>query len=340
MRFLSHLKLIPRRSFLIPVLLLAGCGAGVAPLIPTAIPTATATLTPTLTRTPDSGATPTITPTSIPITPTGGPSPTPLFGASATPGPNAPTPTRVLNPNAPRIEFFTSNSAAVEPGSSLTLFWSTRGADNAVIYRLDSGGARNQLWNVGPDGSLTVPTKRSDRGQVDFVLSVGEGALITEQTLSIPLACPITWFFSPALETCPKEDAQPTTLIDEPFERGRMLYVEARNTVYALFNDGKQPAWVAFDNRYDPAKDPESLDSFVPPPGFYQPIRVLGFVWRGNDAVRNRLGLGTAQESTFDGFVQTGGEAGGTESLYLSTADGKVVQLLPGGDQWQIITPP
>ena len=130
-----------------------------------------------------------------------------------------------LNPNAPRIEFFTSDAAAVAPGSTVTLYWSTRGARDAVIYQLERG-VRNRLWNVGPDGSLPVQTSRSARGTVDFVLSVGEGAEYTEQNLSIPLACPDVWFFQPPPQACPTGSAQDTQLIEEPFERGRMLSIE------------------------------------------------------------------------------------------------------------------
>jgi hypothetical protein len=119
-----------------------------------------------------------------------------------------------------------------------------------------------------------------------------------------------------------------------------MLYTERDDRVYVLFNDGLAPAWVAFDNRYDPAVHPESEASFVPPPGFVQPLAILGFVWRGNDLVRNRLGLATQPEAGYDGFVQTAAEPGGESSLYASSADGAVLQLVPGGEAWQIITPP
>jgi hypothetical protein len=252
------------------------------------------------------------------------------------------TPTRPANPNAPRIEFFTSDTLAVAPGSSVTLFWSTRGANGAVIYRLDQNNVRNQLWNVAPDGNLTVPTRRADRGQVSFVLSVGDGALKTEQTLTLPLTCPDTWFFQPAPEDCPRGPSQPTTLIEQPFERGRMVYIQTLDTVYALFNDGLEPAWIAFDNRYDPAIHPELDENFERslPPGFVQPKRILGFVWRGNDLVRNRLGLGVTEEADYDGFMQTAGAGEDAENIYLNSADGTVLQLLPRGKSWQIITPP
>jgi hypothetical protein len=292
-------------------------------------------------RTPGLFVSPTLTPTFAgSITSTFGPTPTSIFGPTSTLVGEVPTATRVANPNAPRIEFFTSDALAVSPGDPVTLFWSTRNTANAVIYRLDANGDRNQLWNIAPDGNLTVPTRRRDRGQVKFVLSVGDGDLKSEQTLSIPVSCPDTWFFQPPPDACPTGPAVQTSLTEQTFERGRMVYIKARNRVYTLFNDGRDPAWVSFENRYDPAKDKELEESFVPPPGLVQPLRSLGFIWRGNDTVRNRLGLGTQDEITFDGFVQTANTADGTENLYLNSADKKVLQLIPGGAAWQIITPP
>lgn len=314
-------------------LLISACGATARQVVPTARPTATQTLTPTASPTPGIGATPTVTPRSV----ASGPSPTPLFGPTSTPVVVLATVTRPPNPNAPRIEFFTTNAQQVEPGGQVTLFWSVRNARNAIIYRIDANGARGNLWNVPPDGNLPVTISRRDRGQATFLLSVGEGELETTQSLSIPLSCPDPWFFQPAPDACPAGPAEATTIIEEPFERGRMLYVQSRNRVYVLFNDTRAPAWLSFENKFNPATDKESEESFVPPPNLFQPIKIIGFVWRGNDVVRNRLGLGIAPETQYDGFIQTV-KNGDKEDLYVNSADKSVLQLLPGGDIWQIIT--
>lgn len=308
-------------------------------VLPTDPPTATPTFTPSPSRTPGADATPTDTPTRVPVSPTGGPSPTSIFGATSTPSSDEPTPTRVLNPNAPRIEFFTSDVVAAAPGENVTLFWSTRNIANASIYRLDFNGTRSQVWNVPADGQLTVPTRRSDRGQIDFILSIGDGPQAIEQPLTIPLSCPDPWFFIPAPDDCPTGPQAETALIEERFERGRMLYVGSSNQVYALFNDGFEPAWLVYENRYDPAIHPEVEESFLPPPGFSQPIGILGFVWR-RDVVRNRLGLALEPEARYDGAVQTSPTGTGENNLYVSSADGTIIQLLPDGSAWQIITPP
>ncbi|MFN8377878.1 MAG: hypothetical protein U0452_04330 [Anaerolineae bacterium] len=317
------------------LVLLAGCEASALPVIPTARPTETATPTGAPTRTPGRDATPSPVPSLPPASPTGGPSPTPLFGVPAA---LQPTASRVVNPNAPRIEFFTTDVLSVAPGDSLNLYWSTRNTTSANIYRLERG-VRNQLWAVGPDGSLAVPTRRSDRGSVEYLLTVGDGAQTVEQVLTVPVACPDTWFFQPAPNDCPAGPARESRLVEQVFERGRMIYVEATDIVYILLNDGYAPAWIALENRFNPATDPESEPSFVPPAGFYQPVKQLGYIWRGNDVVRNRLGLGVQPENSSMGFIQSYVTSAGDTTLYISSADGTVLQLLPGGDVWQIITP-
>jgi len=325
---------------LLVTLIAAGCGAAVQPIVPTARPTLTPSPTARPTDTPDRDAPPTATATLPPDTPSFGPSPTPLFGSPLVAQANPQTQPTSANPNAPRIEFFTTDVAAVAPGDGVNLYWSTRNAVGANIYRVVNG-VRNQVWNVGPDGSLTVPTNRRDRGGLEFLLVVGDGAQTAEQTLMIPLACPDVWFFQPAPEACPLNAAQETLVIEQSFQTGRMVFIQSTNTVYALFNDGRAPAWISLPNRYDPAIHPEFDPEFANalPPGFFQPLRVLGFVWRGNDTVRNRLGLGVESEFSFNGFVQSAG-TDDNETLFVSSADGSVLQFLPRGEVWQIITPP
>ncbi len=331
-----------RRVFIVIVMALAlsACGATVQQVFPTEQPTITPTSTATRTPTPARNVSPTPSNTPAPITPTGGPSPTPLFGPTRTPLPDAPTPTPTPNPNAPRIEFFTSNPPEfISPGDTLTLFWSTRGGDSAVIYRLDAEGNPSQVINVALDGSQDITTRASDRGRLDFALVVSNGRFQTEQHHSIILQCPIGWFFAPPPTACPEEEAGQGNIIEQFFERGRMIYIEDRNIVYALFNDGREPAWLGFTNRYDPAVHPERDENFPEQPGLFQPLRQLGHIWRGLDTVRNRLGLGIQQEIPYIGFYQYEIDQNGDEVLYIGSADGTILQLLPGGDVWQIIAP-
>lgn len=323
----------------VAVVLLAACSGAALPIVPTARPTVTPTETPRAAAVRASATAAARTPTPLPSPTPGGPSATPLFGPSRTPAPIERTATRSADPNAPRIEFFTADAGSIAPGGTVTLYWSTRNTTSAVIYRLERG-VRNQLWNVGADGSLPVTTRRGDRGTVDFLLVVGDERAAIEQPLQIVLTCPDVWFFQPAPSACPAGPAREGVLIEQPFERGRVVFVAESRLVYALFNDGFEPAWVVFEDRFDPATDPESDPNFPNPPERYQPLRQIGFLWRGSDTVRNRLGLGVQPEAGFNGFTQSSTAADGETTLYLSSADGSVLQLLPGGTQWSLVAGP
>lgn len=332
-------KILVYVSFCVIGCVLASCSATAMQVIPTDLPTATASYTPSPTHTPGRDVTPTRRPTDIVTRNSSGLTPTPLLGATRTRSANAPTSTRVPNPNAARIEFFTSDVLAVQPGGTVTLFWSARNVDAAVIYRINADGTRQQVWNVPPDSSLAVTTRRSDRGQLDFLLTVGEAETYNEARLQIPIRCPILWFFSPPPTECPNEEAVETGFTEQPFERGRMVYIAERNQIYVLFNDGNAPAWLSFNSQYNSEIHAESEPNFVPPPGLFQPLRELGFLWRGNDTVRNRLGLGISEASTYQGFFQTAPSSNEREDLFLTASDNTILNIIPGGTLWQIITP-
>ncbi|MCU0497151.1 MAG: hypothetical protein MUF87_07365 [Anaerolineae bacterium] len=289
-------------------------------------------------------ATPTATATRVTPSPTGGPSVTPLFGQSNPTAGVQPTLTRVLNPNAPRIEYFAADVETVSPGGEVTLFWSTRNVEQAVIYRLDQNNQRTLVYNIAPDGNQRITVGQRERVSLSFMIVVGEGEQQLTETLMITILCPILWFFQPAPEECPTTDPQTSNIIEQSFERGRMIYIEQTNQVYALFNDGQAPAWVSFANQYDPAIHPQRDESFelsLAGTGLVQPVGRLGYVWRGSDVVRTRLGVGTAPETAYDGFIQRAptSATNTNESLFLTSSGGVILQLLPNGTSWQIITP-
>lgn len=320
-------------------LTLVACGGVIDPIVPTDAITPTETVTPRVSVTARATATNTATPVPPGQTPTGGPSPTSIVGPTRTPLPVAQTSTPRPNPNAPRIEVFTADIAYVYPGDSLSIFWSIRGADRAAIYRLDDAGQRNQLWNVEPSGSLVVQTSRRDRGTADFLLTVDNGQQYVEQMLSIPLLCAYEWFFAPEPENCAGGPAVESTHVEQIFEGGRMIYVAEEDQIYVLFADGQRPAWTSFPNRYVSGETPEEDSRFVPPPGRFQPTRILGVIWRASDQVRNRLALGLEPEKRYEGAMQSDGEARG-ETVFIRSGDGSVLKLEAGGDGWSIIAAP
>jgi hypothetical protein len=216
----------------------------------------------------------------------------------------------------------------------------------AVIYRLDATGQRTLVYNVEPYGRQTITLSQRERVQVAYELAIGAGAGEAVQRIVIPLACPIPWFFGPAPDSCPVREAEQTVVIEQPFERGRMFYIESEDRVYVLFNDGNTPRWASYDDLYNPDIHPERDDAFdqaIAGTGLVQPVARLGYLWRGLDTVRARLGSGLAPEQRYDGLRQTAPSRdpnfAGREDVFVAASDGTVLQLLPAGSQWQILTP-
>lgn len=318
---------------------LTACGAVAEQVIPTLRPTHTPTLEPSATFTRVFNATPTITPTPVQVVAasTSGPTVTPLIGEVPTRPRYTLTPTELfIDPGALRIEYFTTSTTALKPGDRLTLFWSVKGVEKAVIYRLDASGKREQLWNVGRAGSLEVETRPTDRDVVQFLLYAGDDKSHVEQTIAIPLKCTEPWFFEPAPDGCPASPATITAEVQQPFERGLMIWVQSQSRIYVLFNDNQKPAWTFFPDEFKDGQ-PESDPALSPPAGMLQPIRGFGLVWRSHGAVKQRLGWATARETPFDGAFQ--GDADSDSVMYLRDKDGTILALADKGASWKLIRP-
>ena len=74
----------------------------------------------------------------------------------------------------------------------------------------------------------------------------------------------------------------------------------AQPVIYALFVDA---TFQRFEDTFDPAVDPIQGGE-TPPDGLIEPAYGFGKVWRGQPAVRERLGWATADESAGVGMLQ------------------------------------
>ena len=238
-------------------ILLAACGGNAQPSIVTFVPTETPTTEPGPTAAPVSGvptapaASATPEPTRSPTTATPGPSPTSLLAPTTTPAPYTLTATRAPTLAGLSIEYFTTDSEYVIPGDNVTLFWSVRGADRARIYRVDADDERIFRWDVAAAGQITVATRRADRDVARFLLEAEVSGASIEQPLLIPLRCPEVWFFEPAPDACPPIRRQFSAQAEQTFERGRMIWVEALDRIYVVFEDGVSPAWAQYPDEFD-----------------------------------------------------------------------------------------
>ena len=238
----------------------------------------------------------------------------------------------------PQILSFTANVPIADPGETITLSWETSHATAVTLYHL-VGGIFGSFWEVAPTGSMTYTISTSSRNYETFALyASGYEEMYASASLTVPLTCPFTWFFSPEPDVCPQEAALLSASAEQQFEHGVMIWVGAEDRIYVLFDDTMYTdGWNVYEDNWqegDPIDDP----SIVPPPGFYQPQRGFGLVWREQLQVRARLGWALAPEMGGSTAVQRTSYYKYNHT-YLKALDNNVWHLLPERSDWEKLIP-
>ncbi len=337
-RFLNRVRF---PALLTLALLLAACGAAAQPTIVTLAPSATPTPDHTSTAV-ALAATPTVTPTATPTEPPPvdpDAEPTRIVAPTFSPVPVLHTATVAPTLAGLAVDYFTTDVPSVMPGENVTLYWSVRGADRAQIYRLDEEGERIWRWDVAAEGRLTVATRDTDRTAAGFLITAEAGGATVEERLLIPLTCDEPWFFTPPPDACPVAPPVVSTEAEQTFERGRMIWVEERDMIYVIFEDGGSPGWAQYPDNFEEGM-PEQDENLVPPPGLSQPVRGFGLVWRSTPRVQERLGWATTPEVPFEGLLQTDSANPGTATLYLRMRDGGILALDAATNTWEMLPMP
>lgn len=321
-------------------ILLAACGGNAQPSVVPLPPTETATLPPIPTASRVavvSSPTPAPVITLPPVTPSPGPSPTNPLASTPTPAPATLTATWVPTLAGVSVEYFTTDVESVKPGENVTLYWSVRGADAVRIYRVDEADERLWRWDVNTSGQITVSTRSGDRDVARFLISAETaGAAAAEQPLLIPLLCPEVWFFDPAPDACPAAPPQLSIQAEQTFERGRMIWVEAQDRIYVIFEDGNTPQWAQYPDNFAEG-DPERDDALIPPAGLTQPVRGFGLIWRSNLRVQERLGWAASPEVGFEGLLQSDSAEPSVATLYLRAREGDILALNAFTSEWELL---
>ena len=117
-----------------------------------------------------------------------------------------------------------------------------------------------------------------------------------------------------------------------------MIWVGEEDRIYVLYDDTiYTDGWNAFTDEWqegDPVDDP----TIVPPPGFYQPQRGFGLIWREQPMVRERLGWAVAPEAGGDTAVQRTSYYKYNHT-YLKALDNNVWHLFPERSDWEKLVP-
>lgn len=247
-------------------------------------------------------------------------------------------PVVVAAPQPPLIISFTANVPIAGPGETITLSWETRHAVSVTLYHL-LGGQFGSFWDVAATGEMPYSISSGSRNQETFALYAGNDAFPWDSaTLVVPLRCPYTWFFAPAPDICPQEAALLSASAEQQFERGIMIWVEAEDRIYVLYDDTIYPdGWAVFEDSWeegDPVEDP----SLVPPPGLFQPQRGFGLIWRDEPMIRDRLGWALSPEVGGETAVQRTSYFKYNHT-YLKALDQNVWHLYPERSDWEKFTP-
>jgi hypothetical protein len=237
----------------------------------------------------------------------------------------------------PEILQFAADVAVADPGDTIVLSWHTRNAITNTLYHLLPTGQFGTWWDVAAQGTMTYTIPSGARNMERFALyAASDDYPYASAMVTLSLACPHHWFFSPAPDTCPQDAALISLGAEQAFEHGVMVWVEEEDGIYVLFDDsGFTTRWNRYTDEWatgDPLDDP----TIVPPSGFYQPVRGFGLVWREQPDVRDRLGWALAPETAFETALQHTSYAKYNHT-YLRALDGEAWWLWPERSGWQKI---
>ena len=214
--------------------------------------------------------------------------------------------------------------------------YGVRWQDIASLNGLDNPSLifAGQVLCLPPDASPPVtPTRTSTP------TATGTGTPTSTRTPSpAPDPCenPPSWFFAPAPEGCASAAPLNSQAAAQRFEHGQMLWVEAIDEYFVLFDGASQgapgnmlhlPAPLAFN----PGASPDNRVPETPPPGLQQPVSGFGLIWRGEVAgtagVRAALGWATQAEFGYAATYQCQAALADVWHCYLRAPNGQVLRV-------------
>lgn len=288
-------------------------------------------------------------PTSIPPTPSDTPEAPPTEVPTLPPPtqvPTLPPPTEPPPTEAPAeglaILSFNVTIEDIPTGKRLTFTWQTTGAVGVTIW----SGAKQRFpdaWEGPPNGSLVQDLAFTYYRNPSMALVARDDAGNTvSKSVIVEWACEHDYFFSTDIARCPSGEASASGAAEQPFEHGRMIWLEdvgvLSRVIFVLYDDGK---FAKLDDTWTEGQ-PESDPSLVPPAGLLQPVRGFGKVWRENASVRDKLGWATAEEQGFDTVFQAQIAESIGATAFLRGPDGKIIRVSGwdvGTGTWEYETP-
>lgn len=226
------------------------------------------------------------------------------------------------------ISFNASNRPQPDGSDQVSFSWNVANAQSVEIwvgYAYDYTMTKRQ---VGASGSAVLTSFDSTlRLATAGIIARNAQGQVVEQTMQVRFGCVHDYFFPDAtvnvpLSVCAATAAESFDVVWQPFERGFMVYAQARvdedggldAPFYARYGNYENypPAYIAVfieqssvnphNPRYfvevDQWQEGQPVDdpSLQPPDGLLQPVRGFGKMWRDIPSLREQLGWATAPE--------------------------------------------
>lgn len=228
------------------------------------------------------------------------------------------------SPSAVQVMSFESAPEILPRGGTVTLNWDVRNAVNVNVALLGPDGQVVQTAPEAAAGTWTLTLPESYVDNVTFRLyAVGADRTRVQETLTLDVICPFTYFFGPTSLslTCPAGPPQTVQASFQRFERGYMIWRGDTSDIYVLYDSG-------LVNRFKDSWLGEPLYFSEPAPeGVYRPDRAFGKVWIENPQVRAGLGWAVNFERGYTMRYQRSADSQ-SPRLYLDLPDGSVVYIV------------
>ncbi len=260
----------------------------------------------------------------------------PLLVQEVTLAPTTPAPTRALSATPPPIAIAISTAELTTPIASATF------KSNLVLVTptLPPSKTPTQTPTITPSWTPTStarpPTATNSVTYITSVPNVISGVVPIPTAIGVnpqAQACTTPWFFSmlqPA--SCPMNPPLVSAGSFLQFQNGAMLWVAKQDAIYVLYDSASPPRWQVFNDTFtDGMADTDPAFNNAPP-YTWQPRRGFGLLWRGQLALRERLGWAvTEAEIPFTPQVQLGSDG----MIFIGDMRGGVYSLSPDSSDWK-----
>jgi hypothetical protein len=211
-------------------------------------------------------------------------------------------------------------------------------------------------YAIAPGKHTVVVRAKSDNSQwitlqpATFNPTIYAGVTQKQTATVTGYQCQYTWTLAIDPTMCATGPATTAHMVQEGFERGRMLWNQS-NGVYEVLTYQQTsttgPIYSAFEF-FDPlnVQGDSSGSVGTPPPDLFAPINGFGSIWRGDvpgaSWVRGAFGWAVTQESGYEATIQCGNEPNRPHSgCFMSMPDGWVIEIwhVSSTGFWKFYTP-